>query len=275
MTAMNDRDDAAELAAMWNAFVAEAAEMLAADPDDMVAEQVEQQLERLSDPLIDLIGYVERNRLDSPAYEDPRFATWLADQGALDAELLRPAEIRALSRRVVADVEAARLGVLTPIQIPEARRLDEAGPVSGVVEDAVARHESVLIDLDVAAGTGRELWDVECELCIPLPAELPRGRHLALKVSGESMEPLVHAGDVIVVRLGVDVARDTVIVAREPDDGYVVKRVGRVTRRSLELLSLNAAFPPLHIPRVANVVLGTVVLRWCAHGGGREHARRA
>jgi SOS-response transcriptional repressor LexA len=275
MTAMTDHDDAAELAAMWNAFVAEAAELLATDPDEMMTSHVEQQLERLSDPLVDLIGDVERNRMDSAAYEDPRFAAWLADQGTLDAELLSPAEIKGLSRRVVADVEAVRLGVLTPFHMPDPRRLDEAGPVSGVVEDAVARHESVLIELDVAAGTGRELWDVECELCIPLPAELPRGRHLALRVSGESMEPLVHAGDVIVVRLGVDVARDTVIVAREPDDGYVVKRVGRVTRRSLELLSLNAAFPPLHIPRVANVVLGTVVLRWCAHGGERELARRA
>ena len=273
---MTERDDAAELAAMWNAFVAEAAELLVVDPDEMMPDQVERRLERMSDPLVDLIGYVERHRMDSPAFEDPRFVRWLTEQGTLeDTELLSPTEIKALSRRIVADLEADRLGVLMPTHVPEPRPLDYAGPVSAVIEEAVARHESALVDLDVAAGPGRELWDVECELCIPLPAELPRGRHLALKVSGESMEPLVHAGDVIVVRLGLDVARDTVIVARGCDDGYVVKRVGTVSRRSIELRSLNPAFPPLHIPRVANVVLGTVVLRWCGHDAERELPRRA
>jgi SOS-response transcriptional repressor LexA len=272
---MTERDEAAELAAMWNAFVAKATELLAADADDMMSDEVERLLERMSDPLVDLIGFVERYRMDSPAFEDPRFAAWLAGQGVLGAELLSPTEVKALSRRIVADLEGDRLGVLMPTRVPEPRPLDHAGPVSGVIEEAVARHESALVDLDVAAGAGRELWDVECELCIPLPAELPRGRHLALRVSGESMEPLVHAGDVIVIRLGIDVTRDTVIVARGPDDGYVVKRVGRASRRSIELLSLNPAFPPLHIPRVANVVLGTVVLRWCGHDAERELPRRA
>jgi SOS-response transcriptional repressor LexA len=261
---MTDRDGSDEAAAMWDAFVAEVEALLATPPDDMTPEQL-QQLRRLSDPLIDLAGYVKRQRADSPAFDDPRFLTWLTEQGFLEDELLNAAEIRALSRRIAADLDADRLGVLTPTRMPEPRALAYPGPVSGIVEEAAIWHESALIDLDVAAGPGRELWDVDCELCIPLPAELPRGRHLALKVSGNSMEPLVHAGDVIVVRLGLDVTRDTVIVARGPDDGYVVKRVGRVSRQSIELLSLNPAFPPLHVPRVANVVLGTVVLRWRGH----------
>jgi SOS-response transcriptional repressor LexA len=270
---MTERDDDVRLAAIWAAFVAEAGGLAAADPDDMTPDQFER-LQRLSDPLVDLVGHLERRRVDAPAYEDPRFATWLAGQGVLDAELLDPVEITALSRRIVADLEAERLGVVMSSRMPEPRALDHVGSASALIEETATRHESVLIDLDVAAGAGRELWDVECELCIPLPAELPRGRHLALKVSGDSMEPLVHAGDVILVRLGVDVVRDTVVVARQPEDGYVVKRVGRVLQRSIELRSLNPAFPPLLIPRVANVMLGTVVLRWCGHGE-RELPRRA
>ena len=270
---MTERDDDVRLAAIWAAFAAEAGELAAVDPDDMTPEQLER-LQCMSDPLVDLAGHLERRRADAPAYEDPRFATWLAEQGMLDAELLDAVEITALARRVVADLEADRLGVLMPARMPELRPLDHVGPASALIEENAARHESVLIDLDVAAGAGRELWDVECELCIPLPAGLPRGRHLALKVSGDSMEPLVHAGDVIVVRLGVDVVRDTVVVARRPDDGYVVKRVGHVSQRSIELRSLNPAVPPLHVPRVANVTLGTVVLRWCGHGE-RELPRRA
>jgi hypothetical protein len=119
---MTERDEAAELAAMWNAFVAEATELLAADPDEMMPDEVERLLERTSDPLVDLIGYVERYHMDSPAFEDPRFATWLADQGVLGAELISPTEVRALSRRIVADLEADRLGVLTPIRVPERAR---------------------------------------------------------------------------------------------------------------------------------------------------------
>jgi phage repressor protein C with HTH and peptisase S24 domain len=79
------------------------------------------------------------------------------------------------------------------------------------------------------------------------------------------MLPLLHSGDVILVRLGPEVARDTVVVARRGDDGFVVKRVGRVSRASVELLSLNPAFPPVRIRRDADSVAGTVVMRWCAH----------
>jgi SOS-response transcriptional repressor LexA len=55
------------------------------------------------------------------------------------------------------------------------------------------------------------------------------------------------------------------VLARVPDAGYVVKRVGRVTRVELELQSLNDAFPPIVVPRDAHTVVGTVVLRWCPH----------
>jgi phage repressor protein C with HTH and peptisase S24 domain len=81
------------------------------------------------------------------------------------------------------------------------------------------------------------------------------------------MLPLFHPGDVVLVKLGPVVARDTVIVARLPDDGYVVKRVGRVTRSKVELLSLNPQFAPVTVAREVGAVVGTVVMRWCDHGG--------
>jgi len=67
------------------------------------------------------------------------------------------------------------------------------------------------------------------------------------------------------VQVGNTVARDTVVLARLPDGGYVVKRVARVTRAELELQSLNDAFPPIVVPRDERTVVGTVVLRWCPH----------
>jgi phage repressor protein C with HTH and peptisase S24 domain len=92
---------------------------------------------------------------------------------------------------------------------------------------------------------------------------------VALAISGESMEPLMHPGDIVLVKLGPTVAGDAVIVARRPDEGYVVKRVGKIRRTKVELLSLNPDFPPLLIPRREHLIVGTVLLRWCAHGGGK------
>jgi phage repressor protein C with HTH and peptisase S24 domain len=81
------------------------------------------------------------------------------------------------------------------------------------------------------------------------------------------MLPLLHSDDVVLVRIGPEVARDAIVVARRADDGYVVKRVGRVGAASIELLSLNPEFEPTLIERGEGTVAGTVVLRWCGHGG--------
>jgi phage repressor protein C with HTH and peptisase S24 domain len=56
-----------------------------------------------------------------------------------------------------------------------------------------------------------------------------------------------------------------VVVARHPEHGYVVKRVGRVSSVRVELVSLNADYAPLEIPNDSALVLGTVLLRWCPH----------
>lgn len=80
------------------------------------------------------------------------------------------------------------------------------------------------------------------------------------------MAPLLHTGDTVLVRLGKEVVRDTIILAQVPDAGYVVKRVGSVTRSRLELLSLDPAYPPIVVMREPGTVVGTVVLRWCPHG---------
>ncbi len=97
---------------------------------------------------------------------------------------------------------------------------------------------------------------------IPLPSEIPHGRYVALRVAGDSMEPLMHSGDMVLVKVGARPVTGTVVVARDPDHGYVVKEVGRVTARGVELLSLNPAYPPLQVPQTSGTVLGMVLLRW-------------
>lgn len=91
------------------------------------------------------------------------------------------------------------------------------------------------------------------------------GRYVALTVAGDSMTPLLHTGDTILVRLGPELGPDQVVVARHPEHGYVVKRVGRIDSMRVELTSLNTMYQPLSLPNDAALILGTVVLRWCPH----------
>src|SRR5688500_19640076 len=74
--------------------------------DDLTPDEQEL-LESRSDPLIDLIGYAERYRPSSPAYDAPRFVRWVARdrrEWARDPELLSDAEIGGLRKRSIGTV---------------------------------------------------------------------------------------------------------------------------------------------------------------------------
>lgn len=224
---------------------------------------------RQQDVLAELAVCAEMYRADSPFYVDERLVSWL------DQELNAPhrsaagwsaAQIDAAASRMRAKVEAARLKVRLVSGLPFAERPAVAGMISQVLHDASAVRAAPQLDLGVAAGVGRDLWDESCDVWVRVPDDAPAGQYVSLSVVGESMDPLLHTGDSVLVRVDPNVVRDTVILAKVPDAGYVVKRVGKVTRTRLELLSLNPAFPPITIPRDDHTVLGTVILRWCPHG---------
>jgi SOS-response transcriptional repressor LexA len=226
-------------------------------------------LEARSDPLIDLVGYAERYRPSSPAYDDPRFIRWVARdrrEWARDPELLSGDEIVSLRNRILERVHADQLGVRAVAAAPERESFMSSASVATVMGEMERRHRAAICDLAIAAGPGRELWDTDVDACIPLPDDIPRGRYLALTVRGDSMEPLIHTGDMVLVHVGDKLATDTVVVARDVDGGYVVKKIARLRARSIELASLNPAYPPMRIARVPGSILGTVLLRWCAHG---------
>ncbi|MEP6690611.1 MAG: S24 family peptidase [Gemmatimonadaceae bacterium] len=230
--------------------------------------------ERLADAVLDVVG-VHRPRSLVEEIGDPvlaraqeRFLDWLTrdlQHRQRASERLRvSARASAFAERMVARSAAARLGVRCIDHPASAYLATVGGSIEQVAEIASAERRAPLADLAVAAGVGRELWDQECESWVEVPADVPSGRYLALRVAGNSMTPLLHSGDTVLVKLGADVVRDSVVVAR-CDDGYVVKRIGRMDRRELELLSLNPAFAPMRVAREEHVVLGTVVLRWCDH----------
>ena len=218
--------------------------------------------EREMDALARLAVYAGGHQLDPADGANGEFHEWLARDaraGQRSGER-RATEARAerFARRMQALVLSARLGVAAAHEQPV---------VHDARADGVVRERLVpWPELGVAAGVGRELWDEPCERWIELPQTLAAGhKYVALTVSGSSMEPALHAGDVVLVSIGASVRRDSMVVARRPEEGYVVKAVGRLSRRAIELRSLNPEFAAFSIPRDDALIVGTVVMRWCAH----------
>lgn len=221
-----------------------------------------------TDLLIALYGAWQARRPDSPTHNDPRLLEWLARDLRAPAHSdvdLSEDELAKFVLQVQTRAAALRSEVTCHDAAVPRELLTIPEVVTELVTDCPARHAAPDVDLAVAAGAGRDLWDAECEAVVPLPDELPRGRYLALRVAGDSMQPLLHTGDTVLVKLGHEVERDAIVVARVADGGYVVKRVGRVTRRTIELCSLNPAYAPIGIPQDRRAIVGRVVLRWCEH----------
>jgi hypothetical protein len=231
--------------------------------------------EDVVDLLVDLVGRLAYEQMDPMDPRNAPFLDWLARearlrqtaaerreterQSALFAErvLRRVASVRAAERHRVRCVDEAPFTYSTG---------DDVGDgVTSRVQEPTTRWW----DLAVAAGAGRELWDEPPSGFVVLPEDVDDGRYVALSVAGDSMAPLLHTGDTILVKLGPELTSDHVVVARHPEQGYVVKRVGRVSPMRVELTSLNADYPALEIPNDASLILGTVILRWCPHHRGR------
>jgi phage repressor protein C with HTH and peptisase S24 domain len=218
--------------------------------------------------LAELAARAEMTRRDSPYYTDPFLTAWLAHEVSSShrsGDGWAPARVHAEAARLRVHAEAARLKVRLA-GAPPVERAAVRGMIADVLEPARARRYAPQLELGAAAGVGRDLWDEPCEQWVRVPDDAAPGSYVSLQVVGESMDPLLHTGDSVLVQIGTAVARDTVVLARVPDAGYVVKRVAKVSRAELELQSLNAAFPPIVVPRDDRTVVGTVVLRWCPHG---------
>lgn len=223
--------------------------------------------DRDDDLLLALVGEYLNRRYPTLLEEDERFMNWLARdlrRRSPNAADWRADRVRRVRQRVVERALSARFGVPQGGRSPRMRDVSPAS-FAQVLDEASRERCAPWTSLAAAAGAGRELWDEECDQWVELPATVPRGRYIALGVAGDSMTPLLHSGDTILVRLGEDVEPDSIVVARRDDEACVVKRVGRLGRREVELLSLNPRYEAIVIPRTERAIVGTVVMRWCDH----------
>lgn len=109
----------------------------------------------------------------------------------------------------------------------------------------------------VSAGPGAELQEYEdsCGL-ICLPEAAVKGELRALRVKGDSMEPTLRPGDIVVCDQN-GWQGDGVYVIRDQDSAYV-KRVRRI-RAGFEVISDNTVYQPWQCPSEELVLVGRVV----------------
>jgi SOS-response transcriptional repressor LexA len=196
------------------------------------------------------------------------FLAWLAAESrmrggrraraAYDANAML-ASGRALRERVL----SRRLGISIVPDPPRTIVAPSMDTPLGALEQARSAGAVPVIELSAAAGSGRALWDEPVEQWMPVPESVSGLRALALRISGESMEPLLHDGDTVLVELDTTLVRDRVVVARRGDEeGYVCKRVERIGAREVVLASLNPAYAGVTIPRDERLIVGTVRAAW-------------
>ncbi|MGI8548001.1 MAG: S24 family peptidase [Gemmatimonadaceae bacterium] len=234
-------------------------EMDSANDNELAFEPELTVLERLVGLAIDASG-------DNSAYEDERFVEWLLREAHAR---MTPAERIANERaadavvaRVQPQLRARQVGEALLSSALKVRDATVIGDIRNVA-DAAAKEGCAawLPALAVAAGIGRELWDEQCDRWVELPKNLSRGRYIALAVAGDSMTPYLNDGDTILVDTRRKISNDCIVVARKPDDGYVVKYVSRLSRTTMELSSFNAEYTPFTIARDRNTMVGVVAAR--------------
>jgi SOS-response transcriptional repressor LexA len=202
----------------------------------------------------------------NPAYHNERYVKWLVREAGLSQTISQRRETfqeaEAFARRVSQKLTTERLSE----RIPALEFRQKMAPVVLPVRQAtsVARNHrcAPMVDMAVAAGEGRIIWDEACDRWLELPEKTPAGRYVALQVTGDSMSPLLEARDVILIKLDSVPIEDDVIVARPGDDGYVVKRVAAVHAERFELASINPDYGRISMERDMSRVVGTVIARF-------------
>lgn len=90
-----------------------------------------------------------------------------------------------------------------------------------------------------------------------VPADMVAGEGFVLRVYGDSMEPEIHAGDLVVIQVTLEPPVGVVVVITV--DGETVLKRLRKYRGKLRLEAANPSYPPIALPAEGVTVHGYVV----------------
>lgn len=122
---------------------------------------------------------------------------------------------------------------------------------------AIGRHyENVVLYGEVSAGTG--IWvGQERQETIQYPSPVPE-HDLALKVNGNSMEPLFYDGDLVFVKKTKTIHHGQIIVVIVNNEAYVKKLYRK--NKKIRLISLNPDYDDIILKKDDNIeIIGTVI----------------
>ena len=222
--------------------------------------------EQALDKVMRLVGQ-ELARADYALRWQPESAMrWLADDlyaGLSRAERERDeAAAESFAHALLARRSMERACIRFPARELRYREAPVVAAIGEAVPLAGAARCAAVLDLAAAAGPGRELWDDPCDTWLELPADIASGKHVSIRVEGDSMEPVLRSGDLILVKLDAVPVVDDLVLAHRPNAGFVVKRVSAITPKQVELSSFNADYPPFTMRRGSASILGTVIARF-------------
>jgi SOS-response transcriptional repressor LexA len=222
--------------------------------------------EQALDKVMRMVGQ-ELERADyALRWQDQSQLRWLADN--LHAGLSRSERERdeaaseAFAHALLARRSAEQARERFPARELRYREASIVASIGEAVPLAGAERCAAVLDLAAAAGAGRELWDDPCDTWLELPTDIASGKHVSIRVEGDSMQPVLESGDLILVKLDAVPVVDDLVLARRPNAGFVVKRVSAITPKRVELSSFNADYPPFTIRRGSASILGTVIARF-------------
>ena len=127
---------------------------------------------------------------------------------------------------------------------------DQTGRAVPLIGFAQAGNDGFFDDAGFPAGTG---WD---EIYFPGVAD---HNAYALEISGDSMAPVYRAGDRIVIAPDAPTRRGDRVVVKTRKGEVMAKELGRVTAKTVELISLNPAYDDRMIESVDIVWIGRIV----------------
>src|SRR3954463_536179 len=218
------------------------------------------------DVLMSAVGRESESADENLIYQDERFLFWLANdlRSGLDHDDRSRDQRQAIdfARRTLTSLKVR----LVEKRLPRRQLRERAASIRATLAHSVpaASRErcATILDLAVAAGGGRELWDEPCDRWLELPDEIPSGRYVAVRVAGDSMAPVLGPREVILIELDASPRVDDLVVARLPDQSHVVKRVASMKGGTMELASFNSEYGSIFVARDPSPVVGTVIARF-------------
>jgi SOS-response transcriptional repressor LexA len=222
--------------------------------------------DRAINDLMSAVGREAELTDDDLALQDERFLYWLANdlRAGLDHDQRSKDELDAaeFARRALSRLKVR----LAEKRLPRRKLKERAASIRATLAHSIpaASRErcATILDLAVAAGGGRELWDEPCDRWLELPEDVPSGRYVALRVAGDSMAPVLGSREVILIELDATPRVDDLIVARLPDQSHVVKRIASMKGSTMELASFNPEYESIFVARDPSPVVGTVIARF-------------